>query len=204
MTRRVIRVSYRDQLTANQKALDQYAAFSGKPRMEIEMPPPVKPRAPKDPLKESPVPLEADVQRAIIDGLRMHRMIGLVERVNSGSSVESNADGSKRYIEFHRVYAVNHVTLAAVDIHCTLKPSGKRFVVEVKRPGWKNPRSPRELAQAAYIAQVIACGGYGCFATSWDEVDTELRSIALCEASSSPVGVAVGEPRRSGQLSGMF
>ena len=183
--RRVNRVSYRDQLAANQKALDMYAAFSGKERVIVDMPPEPKKRVPtvynslSGAVIKAPVPLEKDVQRSIIEGLRWHPLIGLVERVNSGSAVENNSDGSRRYIEFHRVYPVHGVKLAAVDVHCTLKPSGKRFVVEVKRPGWKKPTSDRELAQAAYIAQVIACGGHGMFATSWEQVETMLSEIAI-------------------------
>lgn len=171
-SRTVARLSLRDQLLRNQQSMDLYAALNDKPRVEITgIPPAPKPRAPST----STVPLERDVQKAIIDGLRRHPRVALVERINSGSALESNADGSKRYIEFSRVYRVDERDLAAVDIHCTLRPHGQRFVIEVKRPGWRGARTPREIAQSNYIDVVIASGGRGIFATSWDEVARELE-----------------------------
>jgi hypothetical protein len=174
------RITYREQMQRNQTSLDLYADLAGKPRMVIPVPPEPKKRAPREPSGVPPVPLERDVQRAIIDGLRMHPMIGLVERVNSGQATETDAAGNTRYIQFHHVYSVAGVRMRSVDLHCTLKPSGRRFVIEVKRPGWKAPRDERERAQQAYIAHIIACGGFGMFASSWDEVANELRRIASC------------------------
>jgi hypothetical protein len=169
------RESLRDIMLRNQSTLDMYADLSGKPRVEVrDIPAAPKSRAPAAP---SGVPLERDVLREIIDGLRSHPAIGLVERINSGSAVETNSDGSKRHIQFHHVYRVGSDRLAAVDISCTLKPSGRRFVIEVKRPGWKTPRGEREEAQAAYIARVIECGGHGMFATSWAQVETVLNRL---------------------------
>lgn len=175
--RRVARISHRDQLLKNKASLDWYAALAGKPPVElaIDIPPAPQKRAPAMP---SGVPLERDVQKEIVDGLRSHPLIGMVERVNSGTALEQNLDGSKRYIEFHRVYPVAGIHFAAVDIHCTLRSGGRRFVIECKRPGWKEPRGKRELAQAAYINQIILCGGFGMFATSWKQVEYELKTIA--------------------------
>jgi len=168
------RISLRDQMIKNQATLDLYASLAGKPRMNLPIPPaPVK-RAPSVP---SGVPLERDVLKTIIAGLRIHPMIGLVERVNSGSAVETNADGSQRHIQFHHVYSVAGQKMRSVDVHCTLTPSGKRFVVEVKRQGWSRPKDQREEEQVAYIQHVRACGGHGMVATSWDEVQIELKRI---------------------------
>jgi len=174
--RKVGRISHRDQLLKNKASLDWYAALAGKPPVHnISIPPAPQKRAPALP---TGIPLEREVQREIIDGLRSHPLVGLVERVNSGTAVEQNADGTQRYVEFHRVYPVAGVFFAAVDIHCTLRSGGRRFVIEVKRPGWKEPRGKRELAQAAYINHVIICGGFGMFATSWRQVEYELKTIA--------------------------
>lgn len=177
MTKRTIgRITLRDQMLRNQRSMDLYADLAEKPRVQIAGIPPAP--VPRQPAQPSGVPLEADVQREIIRGLRRHPKIGLIERVNSGSALEQNADGSKRYIEFHRVYPVAGVHFSAPDLHCTMRNSGKRFVIEVKRPGWKAPRTPREFKQWAYIRRVQACGGHGMFATSWDDVSAALADIA--------------------------
>lgn len=177
MTRHTSRITYRDQLLRNQATMNMYADLAGKPRVEIPgIPPAPKPRAPR---AEPPaVPLERDIQKQIIDGLRMHPLIGMVERVNGGTAIEKNQDGSDRYIKFHHVYPVDGQFLRSVDIHCTLKPSGRRFVIEVKRPGWTKPMDERERNQAAYIQHVRKCGGFGMFATSWDQVSDKLRVLS--------------------------
>ena len=169
-------MSAREQALRVKASLDMYADLAGKPRMDIPVPSAPKTRAFSKP---SGVPLESEVQAAIIDGLRHHPMVGLVERVNSGAAMEYASDGSKRIIQFVVIYAHG---LASPDVHCTLKPSGRRFVIEVKRPGWKGPRDQREFRQEAYIERVRACGGYGMFATSWDQVAAELGRIERAES----------------------
>ena len=172
------RLSFRETLQKNQRSLDLYAALAGKPPTPnklLEALPAPRTRAPSKP---SIIPLEKDVQKAIIAGLRVHPMVGLVERVNSGTAVERNADGSERHIDFHHVYSVPGRKMRAVDVHCTLKPSGKRFVIEVKRPGFNGPRSVREHEQLSYIQHVRDCGGFGMFACAWEEVADELKRIA--------------------------
>ena len=168
-------MSAREQALRVKASLDMYADLAGKPRMDMKIAPAPKPRAAPKP---SGVPLEAEVQASMIEGLRYHPMVGLVERVNSGAAMEYAADGSKRIIQFVVIYAHG---LASPDVHCTLKPSGRRFVIEVKRLGWKGPRDQRELRQEAYIDRVRACGGYGIFATSWDDVAAELKRIERAE-----------------------
>ena len=170
-------MSAREQALRVKASLDMYADLAGKPRMDIPVPSAPKPRAPATTPRT--VPLESEVQAAIIEGLRYHPMVGLVERVNSGAAMEYAADGSKRVIQFVVIYAAG---LASPDVHCTLKNSGRRFVIEVKRPGWKGPRDQREMRQEAYIDRVRACGGYGMFATSWDQVAAELGRIERAES----------------------
>lgn len=175
------RISYRDQLLQNQKALDVYAAMADKPRLVLDIPPAPKRREAR--AEPSVIPLEKDVQKAIIDGLRMHPMVGLVERINSGTAAETDQHGDTRYIQFVHVYSVGGQRFRSVDVHCTLHGgswAGKRFVVEVKRPGWKHPRGARELEQEAYIHHVRQCGGHGLFATSWEDVSHALEGIRRC------------------------
>ena len=193
------RKTFRETLMGHEATMQLYAALYDKPMPERAIPIPPEPKkrdqkladfllgvVDKDALGPQPitsaimkVPLERDVQKQIIDGLRRHPKVGMVERINSGSAVERNADGSERHIQFHHVYSVNGVRMRAVDISCTLKVGGMRFVIEVKRPGWKAPRGEREEAQDAYIKHVRACGGMGMFATSWEEVCAALDCMAL-------------------------
>ena len=170
--------SMRDIKLRNKRSMDLYADLAGKPRLEMNIPTAPKPRAPRAPDAQvsPPALLESDVLKQIVAGLRMHPAVGMVERVNSGSSVERNSDGSQRVIQFHHIYPCQGGRMRAVDLSVTLK-TGKRFVIEVKRPPWSRPRDTREHEQAAYIAHVIACGGHGMFATSWDQVNAELDRI---------------------------
>lgn len=168
-------------MAANQKSLDILAAVTGKPRMIINMPPPRKKRAPKiyesdtcKPVK-SKTPLESDIQRAIIGLLLAHPKVGLVERSNSGAALETAEDGTRRYIQFNRVYAKG---LRKVDLDCTLK-DGRRLVIEVKRPPWTGPKTPREIEQGAYIQCINELGGLGLFATSVDCVIRALDCVLI-------------------------
>lgn len=176
--RRRGRVDFREQLQKNQNSLDILAALSGKPRIIIDMPPPRKKRAIKvesnisKPVK-SKTPLEADIQRAIIDMLLVHPKVGLVERINSGTAQETAADGTKRYIQFNRIYRKG---LRKVDLDCTLT-DGRRLVIEVKRPPWFSPKNLREQEQGAYIQVINDLGGVGLFATSVDCVIEKLKKV---------------------------
>jgi hypothetical protein len=72
--------------------------------------------------------------------------------------------------------------MKASDIKCTLWNgpwAGRLFVIECKRPGWTAPHGEREAAQALYLTRVRECGGYGIFATSWEEVHKELTRIRV-------------------------
>ena len=146
--------------------------------VKFDVPPPPKKRAASAP---SAVPLESEVQAEIIAELRMHPMVGVVTRVNSGSAVERNADGSERHIQFVHVYSVRGVRFRPTDLDVTLAGpghwAGKRFIIECKRPGWRGPSDERERGQEAYIRFVIACGGYGMFAWSWEMVREYLDEI---------------------------
>ena len=171
-------MSHRDILIQNQKAMDTMALLVGRPTVNLG---PI-PDAPKkrEPRTEAPqIPLEKDVQKAIIDFLLCHPKIGLVERINSGTMQSDNGDGTTRYTQFNKVYgrASNGEYMDMPDICCTLKGQGRRFVIEVKRPGWKKPINEHERRQAAYIQHIIECGGYGMFATCVEDVVSALEDM---------------------------
>lgn len=123
---------------------------------------------------------ESDIQRDIIEMLKRHPKVAIIERHNSGASSEIGADGKLRFVRFNTVYRVNGVRMRKSDIDCTLV-NGKRFVVEVKRPPWRGPTDQREYEQENYINHVRAATGYGLFATSVAEVEEALAAIKIIE-----------------------
>jgi hypothetical protein len=160
----------------NQQSMDHLADLYGKPRVQATgIPPAPKKRA--SPVGRPDMTLESDIQRTIIDGLRRHPMVGLVERQNSGVAVETNADGSKRYVQFSRVYPVAGAgDMRAVDLSVTLK-DGRRMVIEVKRGDWRGPTTKREAEQENYLRHIERCGGFGMFAVAWEDVARKLDMI---------------------------
>lgn len=123
--------------------------------------------------KVAAVPYESTVQAEIIAYLRTREDIGAITRLNSGQAVAHAADGSTRYIQFNRTAKGMRVC----DLQCVLRPSGKLVVIEVKRAGFREPKSPREREQANYLSHVRTCGGLGFFATSVADVERGLLSI---------------------------
>jgi hypothetical protein len=163
----------------NQQSMNLYADLAGKPRVEAHgIPPEQKKRAQTgERMAKAPIPLESEIQKQIIDGLRRHPMVGLVERQNSGKAVEQNADGSKRFVQFSRVYPVAGAgDMRAVDLSVTLR-DGRRFAIEVKRGDWRGPTTQREAEQENYLRHIERCGGFGMFAVSWDDVARKLDMI---------------------------
>ena len=129
---------------------------------------------PRDPDAE----YESDIQRDIIAMLRKHPKVASVERHNSGTAMEMDSEGNKRFVKYNTVYKVRGVRMRKVDIDCTLI-NGKRFVCEVKKPPFTRPRDQREYEQENYINHVRAATGYGLFATSVLEVDAALAAIQI-------------------------
>lgn len=165
------RISLKDQMAANQKSLDMYASAAGKPRQVLYDPPPQKqPRTIRTSAARAAVPLESDVQKAIITYLLHHPSVAWVTRINQGQAVEHSANGEARYIQFAKLYKRG---CRLVDIDGQLK-DGRRLAIEIKRPGWKAPHGERELEQAAFLAMVRDYGGIGLFATCIEHVTDAL------------------------------
>ena len=175
MARASTRKTLAEQIRANTLASRFYARMSIKPVALPEVPDLPAPRAKAVP---SGKPLETDIQAEIIAMLRKHPKVAIVERHNSGTAVEQNRDGEKRYVRFNTVFKVGGVRMRKSDIDCTLT-NGKRFVVEVKRPPWKGPTDQRETEQENYIKHVRASTGYGMFAVSVAQVAGALELIKV-------------------------
>jgi hypothetical protein len=137
------RRTLREIMLANQASMDGYAAMSGKPRVEFDIPPEPKKRAPAKPSKE---PSEAQIQRAIMAMLWHHPKVASHWRQNSGTFAERNRDGSTRYIRANTARGMS-------DIMGVLK-DGRTLAIEVKsRTGRMRP------GQEEFLQTIRQAGG---------------------------------------------
>jgi len=137
------RRTLREIMLANQASMDVYAAMSGKPRVEFDIPPEPKKRAPAKPSGE---PSESDILRAIMALLRHHPKVASHWRQNSGTFAERNRDGSTRYIRANTARGMS-------DIMGVLK-DGRTLAIEVKsRTGRMRP------GQEEFLQTIRSAGG---------------------------------------------
>ena len=124
------RPSLRETITRNQATMDLYAALSGKPRVELTMPPePVK-RAPRAKPAE-PRGTEADVMKAVHAYLRVHPRVAWFMRINSGAV----SDGD-RHVVFYRLWMRGlGVRSKGMADYLGQLDDGRLFLLECKRPG---------------------------------------------------------------------
>lgn len=128
-------------------------------------PPPPRKRLPK--MDAPHKPLERDIQKAIIEALRLHPRVLKVVRFNSGGSMHTGANG--------RDYLVMFSSEPVPDLFVLLK--GGFAWLEVKRPGWSRPTDLREERQAAFLEAVRAAGGIGQFVRSVEEALAEIAAV---------------------------
>lgn len=180
----------KDRIKRNAAGLAMYASASPKPLTldakslamramteRIAELPPVRAARVKARVAQMDRPYESTVQAEIIAYLKSREDIGAITRLNSGQAQETGHNGETRYIMFNRTAKGMRVC----DLQCMLKPSGRLVAIEVKRPGFKSPKSPRERGQANYLSHIATCGGIGFFATSVQDVKRQLpieRGIA--------------------------
>ena len=137
------RRTLRETIMANQRSMDLYAAMSNKPRVEFDIPPEPRKRAPAKPSGE---PSEADILRAIMALLRHHPKVASHWRQNSGTFQERNRDGSVRYIRANTQKGMS-------DIMGVLK-DGRTLAIEVKsRTGRMRP------GQEEFLQTIRQAGG---------------------------------------------
>jgi hypothetical protein len=147
------RRTLREIMLANQASMDVYAAMSGKPRVEFDLPPEPKKRAPAKPSGE---PSEADILRAIMQLLRHHPKVASYWRQNSGTFAERNRDGSTRYIRANTARGMS-------DIMGVLK-DGRTLAIEVKsRTGRMRP------GQEEFLQTIRQAGGVAGVCRSVDD-----------------------------------
>ena len=164
-------ITFRQQIASNEAALKAMSP-DGKlsERMQASFdavrPPPPRKRAPR--LDAPHKPLERDVQRAIIESLRLHLRVLKVVRFNSGGSMHRGANGKD--------YLVMFSSEPVPDLFVLLKAPPRICWMEVKRPGWSHPTDLREERQAAFLAAVREAGGIGQFVRSVDEAIAAIAS----------------------------
>lgn len=161
-------VSHREKLRQNAKALEALAAASGRqhpPHLAEQIAKaaePAKQRQRRLPtLDAQHKPLEREIQRAIIEALRLHPRVIKVTRFNSGGSLSRDANGREHLVLFS--------SEPVPDLFGLLRNPPGFFWYEVKRDGWSRPRDYREERQAAFLEAVRQAGGIGQFVRSVDE-----------------------------------
>lgn len=124
------RPTLRETIAKNQATMDLYAALSGKPRVELTMPPePVK-RAPRAKPAE-PRGTEADVMKAVHAFLRVHPRVAWFMRINSGAV----SDGD-RHVVFYKLWMRGaRVKTKGMADYLGQLDDGRLFLLECKRPG---------------------------------------------------------------------
>lgn len=144
------RRTLRETIMANQKSMDLYAAMSGKPRVEFELPPEPKKRAPAKPSASG---TESDVMTAVFQLLRVHPRVAWFMRLNSGAVQDGD-----RFTVFYRLYLLGKPgrTKGASDYLGQLT-DGRLFLMECKRPGVR--RGTDE--QHDLLDACVAAGGVG-------------------------------------------
>lgn len=118
--------------------------------------------------RKQPIPLEAEVLRAICELLAAHPKVLIAVRQNTGAASYEAKTGRYAPVHFYKLIK-RPVEMTLPDIWGLLK-DGRYFACEVKREDFTKPRNEREFRQAAFLSAVRNCGGIGIFATSADQV----------------------------------
>ncbi len=162
------KLSLREQMERNQKSLDLYAAMSGKPRVELDIPA----KRERAAAGSDGRPLERDVQAAIVRMLGAHERVAWYMRVNSG--VANGGGQEARYTPFYRLYLRDRkpISRGLGDILGQLT-DGRLFLMEVKRPGVYRGTEEQELI----IAAVLAAGGVAGIVQSVDDAAELLKGM---------------------------
>lgn len=161
----------RDTISDNQRTMEMYAKLSGKvtpdgyKELTAHL---VKQKRERAAPKQSEIPLEADVSKAVAQYLAAHPKVKFAIRQNSGAA--RIGELNNRPIWFYRWVKRKGVEMRITDFWGLLI-DGRMFAIEVKRPGWKKPTDQREREQANFIEVV----GFGGFVTCIEDVERILK-----------------------------
>ena len=109
------------------------------------------------------IPLEAEIQRAVLLYLKYDKRVAWAERINSGAHVVG-AGKARRYVRFNTIEGCSDIIGQIV--------SGEFLAIECKRPGCY----PTE-EQRGFLEKVRSFGGCAGVARSIDDVDKILRGF---------------------------
>lgn len=158
------RKSLRDRKIAVNKGLDHWSILcTGKPapeHLKNEIAPKRERAAP------DPNDTEAPVLAAVGELLAAHPQVLLAVRQNSGGAVYEK-DGREIPVWFYKL--VRKPQDITFTDYWGFMRDGRPFAIECKRPSFREPRTPREKRQQAFIQMVEAIGGFGAFVRSADE-----------------------------------
>jgi len=123
-----------------------YARASGKPPIDLDVPPaPTKrDRAVRNAVSE---PLEKEIQKIVLRAVRAHPKVAWCGRINSGTAVAQNRDGTARFTRFNTIAGI-------ADLIGQLK-DGRFMAWEIKR----NANSPITEQQMQFLNTVTVYRG---------------------------------------------
>lgn len=150
------RKSVREEIEAHNLTHRFYAGAVGvEPMVQIHLAP--KRDRIRRPVDGAPVVYEKDIQKSILEALRLRRDIVFVGRFNRGQAVATDGYGNTRYTNFNTVKGFP-------DIHGLLV-GGRAFYIEVKRPGGGRESDD----QRAFLDKALGGGAYAGIARSVEE-----------------------------------
>jgi hypothetical protein len=136
----------------------RWTDYLGKPGIQPALfDPPAQPKRRRAGTVRKPVPKEVDIQRMILDALRLHPAVERIERTNTGAGHLVNRGKVGRFVRFG---------FAGQADLSGLSSCGKVIAIEVKRP---QQRSNLTTEQREFLGQVRKVGGLAGVATSVEE-----------------------------------
>ncbi len=122
--------------------------------------------------RAAPRDLEGPVVKAISELLAVHPRILFAVRQNTGSASYEAKSGKYAPVQFYR--KLTHGGEITITDFWGILKDGRMFACEAKAPGFKGPRTDREMAQANFLALVRNAGGVSLFATGAEQVAAAL------------------------------
>jgi hypothetical protein len=158
MRQRKPRLTTRETIEANRQSISFMAQLAGKPAPVFDDTL-LKPK--RKTATRSIHPTEAQILKTIMAYLRIHPRVGMVIRINSGTFLESNQDGTERYIQCHSQKGMS-------DIFGVLK-TGQAFFIECKsKTGRISPH------QDAFLVRALESNALAGIARDLNDVNTIL------------------------------
>jgi hypothetical protein len=159
------RPSLRDQMRTSRAVMDFYCAAADKPNPLPPLPP-KRERVTKPAAARIDGDLEGPVINAVGDLLALHPLVVLAIRQNSGGASYESGGRLIPVWFYKKIKTPGELTITD---YWGFLADGRPYALECKRPSWKEPTTPREKRQKAFIDMVTGLGGVGGFVRSVDE-----------------------------------